>query len=179
MGHTNEITIGGAVFSPDGKYLATASMDKTARLWDLVTGETIRVFSGHTYELLGITFSPDGKTLATTSIDGTARLWDVVTGRATQTLVGPTGVIFFGVDFSADGKTILTGSDLTEDYTARLWSATGQMIGFRTHRRCDGVDISPDGRLLALPAGMGRPAFGRRPQACNSTSSRDMRMKSP
>ncbi|HEY9527214.1 MAG TPA: helix-turn-helix domain-containing protein, partial [Anaerolineales bacterium] len=51
--------------SPDGKYLATASVDGTARLWDLATGETIRTFSGHTGAIDGLAFSPDGKTLIT------------------------------------------------------------------------------------------------------------------
>ena len=43
-GHTSDVW--GVDFSPDGKYLATGSSDKTARLWDVATGETIRIFSG-------------------------------------------------------------------------------------------------------------------------------------
>ncbi|MEG4393176.1 nSTAND1 domain-containing NTPase, partial [Microcoleus sp. BROC3] len=63
-------------FSPDGKYIATASKDKTARLWD-VTGKLIREFQGHQNEVLSVSFSPDGKYIATASKDKTARLWDV------------------------------------------------------------------------------------------------------
>ena len=58
-GHTSDIW--GADFSPDGKYLVTGSSDKTVRLWDLATGETIHIFSGDTSGFEEMAFSPDGK----------------------------------------------------------------------------------------------------------------------
>jgi WD40 repeat protein len=73
-------------FSPDGRLLATASSDKTARLWDPATGEHLRTLAGHGEHLripaghgglvLGVAFSPDGRLLATVGSDGTARLWN-------------------------------------------------------------------------------------------------------
>ena len=81
----------GVAFSPDGRLLATASCDKTARLWDPATGEHRRTLTGHTGGVCGVAFSPDGRLLATASGDGTARLWDPATGEHRRTLTGHTG----------------------------------------------------------------------------------------
>ncbi len=127
-GHTADIW--SVDFSPDGKYLATDSDDQTARLWDVATGETIRVFSGHAGEVYGVNFSPDGKTLLTGSADKTARLWDVATGEIVQTFSGHEG----GVDsvaFSPDGKIIVTAG--SSDLTARIWDvANGKTLHILT-----------------------------------------------
>jgi WD40 repeat protein len=60
--------------SPDGSRAATASADKTVRLWDLSSGES-RLLGEHEDEAVSVAFSPDGKRVLSGSRDGTARLW--------------------------------------------------------------------------------------------------------
>ena len=70
-GHTKSINT--LAFSPDGKRLASASGDKTARVWDVNTGENTLTLRGHTESVRGAAWSPDGGRLATASNDKTAR----------------------------------------------------------------------------------------------------------
>jgi WD40 repeat protein len=71
-GHVAGVT--GFSLSPDGSRLASTSYDKTARLWNLDTGES-RSLRGHSDAVLGVVFSPRGDALATMSADGSVRLW--------------------------------------------------------------------------------------------------------
>jgi WD40 repeat protein len=66
--------------SPDGRRLATASLDNTARVWDAQTGAEIAVLKGHSDPVWRVAWSPDGRRLATASWDNTARVWDAQTG---------------------------------------------------------------------------------------------------
>ena len=72
-----EVITNTVVFSPDGKYIATASDDNTARVWDAATGEEIFVLN-HDDLVYDVVFSPDGKYVATASSDTTARIWNAV-----------------------------------------------------------------------------------------------------
>jgi WD40 repeat protein len=68
-------------FSPDGRLLATASRDRTVRLWQVANGQEVHQLAGHTGSMMACAFSPDGRLLATASTDGTARLWEVASGQ--------------------------------------------------------------------------------------------------
>jgi uncharacterized protein with WD repeat len=138
-------------FSPDGKLLASGSVDTTVRLWDVATGEPHgEPLTGHTNWANDVAFSPDGKLLVSASKDKTVRLWDVATGEPHgQPLKGHTESVN-GVEFSPDGK-LLASSSL--DTTVRLWNvASGKPRGEPLTGHTDwvaDVAFSPDGELLA------------------------------
>ncbi len=105
-------------FSPDGKRFATASQDKTAKVWDVKTGQLLLTLTGHTDQVAGIVYSPDGKRIATTSDDHTAKIWDATTGQLLLTLTGHTNGAG-PLAFSPDGTRLVTTS-LDEN---KVWDA--------------------------------------------------------
>jgi WD40 repeat protein len=142
-GHTSSVYH--LTFSPDGKLLATASHDQTARLWDL-QGNEVAEFAGHQHSVRRVVFSPNAKQIATASWDGTARLWDLQ-GNQIAEFAGHQGIID-DVSFSPDGKLLATSGD---DRTARLWDLAGQQVAqFHQHLYGVEVDFSPNGELLAV-----------------------------
>ncbi|MFF4504734.1 AAA family ATPase [Streptomyces sp. NPDC001401] len=157
LGHTGAVYL--TSFSPNGKLLATASYDRTVRLWDVSDRSHPKPLgkplTGHTSWVSTAIFSPDGHTLASAGDDGTVRLWDVrdpTHPRPLGTpLTGHTGTIYL-LAFSPDGRTLASAG---EDHTVRLWDMTdparpkalGPLTGHSAAVRS--VAFSPDGHLLA------------------------------
>ncbi|HTU25276.1 MAG TPA: hypothetical protein VMF30_07765, partial [Pirellulales bacterium] len=106
-------------FSPDGTRIASASMDRSARVWDVTTGQQLLTLRGHNDIVTGVRFSPSGKEIATASVDGTLRTWDAATGSERLTFRGHAQPIY-SVDFDPKGEHIATTSD---DGTIRIWNS--------------------------------------------------------
>ena len=69
--------VNAVAFSPDGKYVVSGSKDRTIRLWNVASGQTLgEPWHGHEGMVNAVTFSPDGKTIVSTSEDNTLRFWD-------------------------------------------------------------------------------------------------------
>ena len=89
----------------------------TVRLWDLVTGNSLRAFEGHKGHITSVAISPDGSIGISGSKDNTLKLWDLATGQCLITLEGHSEGVN-SVTISPDGRHFLSGS---EDRTLRLW----------------------------------------------------------
>jgi WD40 repeat protein len=140
-----------AVFSPDGKHIASASLaDRTIRIWDVGTGRPVgTTVLAHTDKVWSVAYSADGHRLVSASGDGTLRLWDADTGAPLgPPLQGHTDQVFTAA-FSPDGRRIVSGG---ADQTVRVWDAqTGKQLG-ATLAGHNGaiwsVAFSPDGRRV-------------------------------
>lgn len=104
-------------FHPSGKYLGTASYDKTWRLWDVETEEELLLQEGHSRSVYGLDFHHDGSLAASCGLDALARVWDLRTGRSVLALEGHVKSIL-GISFSPNGYHLATGG---EDNTCRIW----------------------------------------------------------
>jgi WD40 repeat protein/basic membrane lipoprotein Med (substrate-binding protein (PBP1-ABC) superfamily) len=151
-------------FSPDGTRLATASLDKTAKVWDAASGKELLTLRGHTGQVMSVVFSPDGKRLATAGQDGKAIVWDARSGQELFTLYGHLGAVA-AVAFSPDchntpdapaercGTHLATAS---WDGTARVWNASfSRELLTILIPQSSARAFSPDGARLAtgLPDG--------------------------
>lgn len=134
-------------WSPDGRWLATASRDRTARIWDADNGSELIVLRGHDNEISA--WSPDGRRLATASHDQTVRIWDGESGTEII-IVGTHTEGVAGVSWSPDGKRVASAS---RDGTSRVWDATLSITDLvaNAHRRVSRELSAEERRHLMLP----------------------------
>jgi hypothetical protein len=137
-------TVSSVAFSPDGKTLASGSMDETVILWDVEKRQKIgQPLEGHTDGVDSVAFSPDGKTLASGSSDKTIILWDIQRRQKIGLL--PLEYVVSSVAFSPDGKMLVSGPVILWDVEKRqkIGQLEGHTYGVKS------VAFSPDGKTLA------------------------------
>jgi eukaryotic-like serine/threonine-protein kinase len=136
-----------AAYSPDGTHIVTASVDKSARIWDVRTGIQVAVLLGHTERVTSAVYSPDGTRIITASFDKSMRIWDARTG-AQLAVLSNSGDRVYKATYSPDGTRIVTASP---DKSARIFNAsTGAELAVLAGHldRVTYVAYSPDGTRI-------------------------------
>ncbi|HEY9865652.1 MAG TPA: hypothetical protein V6D21_15870, partial [Candidatus Obscuribacterales bacterium] len=144
IGHDNRIL--NLTFSPNGEKIATASKDKTVKLWSR-NGQLLQTLIGHSLRVNSVTFSPNGEVIATASDDGTIKLWDAQ-GQLFKTIMANQGYVL-SINFSPDGQLIASAG---YDNTVKLWDSQGNYLKTLLKGSSDSVTsvvFSPDSKLIA------------------------------
>ncbi len=144
--------VNGVAYSPDGRFVASASSDQTVRLWDVDTGQELAIFEVHTDQVFSVAFSPDGTLLASGGRDN-VRVWDVASRSELDSLDSFRFTdSITAVAFSPDGTLLAAGSAFRTAIT--LWDVATreELLRLETSSRvnANALAFSPDGTLLAM-----------------------------
>ncbi|MGH2396687.1 MAG: toll/interleukin-1 receptor domain-containing protein [bacterium] len=136
--------------SPDGKWMASGSRDKTVKIWDLKTGTCRATLEGHTDEVQSVAITPDGKRILSASFDKSVRVWDASSGRELAKLDGHANEVWSVVALQDNGRA------LSGDSTKH--SGCGISLHVRVSR--------PSSAGRTRPMSSAPPSIGRGPRRC-------------
>ncbi len=143
-GHTAPVW--NVTFSPDSRFLVSASGDRTLKLWRTADGALVRTLAGSYGPMWQAAVSPDGQQIVSASTDGKLRFWtiDGALIRSVQTSDSP----LWSVAYSPNGQLIATGSG---DRQIRLWSRAGRLSKTLEGHEAEVLQVrfSADGKTLA------------------------------
>lgn len=139
-----------ARFSPDGKLIATASDDGTARIWDTATRTQVATLKRHEGAVTAVRFSPTGKLLVTTGADGLVAIWDTATWQSTgATIILPgearSAIIGPNDQFVAACSELSGGVRFFEIETGREFN-----FGIELPAEALTIDLHPSGDVITI-----------------------------
>ncbi|KAL7948846.1 quinon protein alcohol dehydrogenase-like superfamily [Trichoderma barbatum] len=137
--------VNSVVFSPNSQLLASASNDRTIRVWDTNSGACLQTLHGHNDTISSVTFSPNGRQLASGSSDTTVKMWDINSGACLQTLKHFNFSIN-SIAFSSDNQLLAVVPGFTK---VEVWDANLGACLQTLESHIISVTFSPKGQLLA------------------------------
>lgn len=138
-------------YSPTGKHIYSAGLDKAIKMWDVSTGIDVNTFNAHQAPVMTIELSKDGSRLVSGDSDGTIILWNALNGEVIEKFNAHAGAVNTA-KFSNDESMIISGGD---DQMLRMWNSKGDSIGAVTGftSPIKNLGISPDGTRIVTGGG--------------------------
>ena len=136
-------------FSPDGTRLASASRDKTAKVFDWSKRESLVTFPGHADTVYAVCFSPDGKSVATAGADAMIRIWNPDDDAKQVRVIGGSGGPIFRLLYSIAGNALISCGN---DKTVRIFDSSNGTPRPPLSGHTDWIYalcLSPDGKTIA------------------------------
>jgi WD40 repeat protein len=139
--------VNSVAFSHDSMRLASASHNRTVRIWDASSGACLQTLEGHSSYVSSVAFSHDSMRLASASHDRTIRIWEASSGACLQTLEGHSSQVN-SVAFSHDSMRLASAS---HDRTVRIWDASSGACLQTLEGHSGYVSSADPVSILALP----------------------------